>query len=129
MRRKNLAIFAFIVFAAASFGGYIGNNNVQLNILKPVKDRMVIQMNADGFVPREVSLYEGNDVCFVNADTVERWPASNNHPTHAIYPEFDPQRGIAAGEDGCFQFDLPGTWRFHDHLHPEFRGMVTVKDK
>ncbi|MBI3332429.1 hypothetical protein HYZ99_05770 [Candidatus Peregrinibacteria bacterium] len=129
MKLPRLAILGIFVVAAASMGTYIGRGNLELNILNPVKDRKEIQMIPEGFDPKEVNLYEGNDVCFVNADTVERWPASNIHPTHGIYPEFDPKGPVAVGEEWCFTFELPGIWRFHDHLLPQFSGIVTVKDK
>lgn len=129
MNQKRVAIFGFFVLAAAAGGGVIGRENLQINLLKPLRERTVVEMTAEGFSPTAVTLYEDNDVCFVNNDTVDHWPASNNHPTHAVYPEFDPKEAVKPGSEWCFTFDLPGTWRFHDHLKPEFMGTVTVRDK
>ena len=55
------------------------------------------------------------------------WPASNIHPTHMIYPEFDAKRPVASGKDWSFTFTKKGTWRYHDHLNPEATGTVVVE--
>jgi hypothetical protein len=55
------------------------------------------------------------------------WPASDLHPTHGIYPEFDPQDGIPADEKWTFQFLKSGSFKYHDHLNPFFRGIIFVK--
>ncbi len=89
---------------------------------------MQIQMVASGFDPDTVTVKRGARVCFVNADTQARWPASNIHPTHEIYSDFDPKKPVRAGDTWCFAFTKPGIWKFHDHLLPEFAGTVTVEE-
>jgi len=85
-------------------------------------------MDSTGFAPSTLSIALGQTVCWANRDTSEgHWPASNIHPTHGIYPAFDPKKPVRAGETWCFRFDKEGVWRFHDHLFPEFSGVVTVK--
>lgn len=87
----------------------------------------IISMTPEGFLPEEVNIKQGETVTWVNNDTALRWPASNLHPTHAIYQEFDPQEPLDSGESWSFRFDKVGNWRSHDHLKPEFRGMIDVK--
>ncbi len=86
----------------------------------------IIRMTSGGFEPKELTITQGDVVVFINNDDVDRWPASNFHPTHAIYPEFDPQKGVAPGASWKFKFEKVGTWRMHDHLSPHMTGAITV---
>lgn len=74
-----------------------------------------------------ITVYQGDIVIFDNNDTKERWPASNIHPTHAIYSDFDPKKPIATGERWAFKFDKAGVWRWHDHLNPTISSQIFVK--
>lgn len=85
-----------------------------------------IKLVKNGFEPSQLQIDQGEVVTFINNDETERWPASNIHPTHGIYPNFDPKRPIKLGEEWKFQFDKGGVFRFHDHLIPEFNGIITV---
>ena len=88
---------------------------------------VTITMRDDGFDPSSVTIGVGQTVTFVNAGASDHWPASGIHPTHEIYPEFDPRRGIAPGSSWSFRFDRAGIWRFHDHLFANLTGTVTVQ--
>lgn len=87
----------------------------------------VVRMTAEGFAPPRLSVTTGTEVTFVNAGPDDRWPASNIHPTHAIYSAFDPRRPIPPGGSWAFVFDRAGIWRYHDHLAPSLTGVVTVE--
>lgn len=93
-----------------------------------VKDTKVVEMAADSFRPETLTIQKCTRVVFENKDTKAHWPASNIHPIHGIYPEFDPQRAIAAGESWSFTFDQIGNWRYHDHLTPSTSGEITVTE-
>ncbi len=87
----------------------------------------VVRMYDEGFVPSRVEIQEGESVIFENRGKSAHWPASNIHPTHHVYPEFDARRDVAPGERWTFRFDRPGVWTYHDHLHPEAAGTIIVK--
>ena len=87
----------------------------------------VIDMTDRGFVHDKVTIKQGDTVVFENVGIEDHWPASNIHPTHQIYPEFDPKRPIPAGQSWSFTFEKIGIWRMHDHLSPQFTGAVTVE--
>lgn len=89
-------------------------------------EELIIRMNGNGFEPKELTLVQGDEVLFINNDDVDRWPASNFHPTHEIYPEFDTKRGVAPGQSWKMRFEKVGTWRMHDHLIPHFTGTIVV---
>jgi plastocyanin len=86
----------------------------------------VIEMTPDGFSPSEITIDVNSSVIFINKDKESRWPASNVHPTHDIYPEFDPKKPILPGESWAFKPKKAGEWKFHDHLLPHMRGVITV---
>lgn len=86
----------------------------------------VIRMEDAGFNPAEVTINKDETIIFQNAGTKDYWPASDIHPTHGIYPEFDPKKPIKSGESWQFKFDKAGTWSMHDHLNPFSTGKITV---
>lgn len=87
----------------------------------------IIRINSSGFDPSEVTIKIGEDVEFQNLDQVDRWPASNIHPTHGIYPEFDPRNPIKPNDSWQFKFERAGTFKFHDHLIPNLTGTIKVE--
>lgn len=89
----------------------------------------VIEMTPDGFMPSEITIDENSSIIFVNKDTKIRWPASNVHPTHELYPEFDPKKPISTGESWPFNPKRVGEWRYHDHLSPHIRGVINVTEE
>ncbi len=113
-------------------------------LLKPAKDDSVLTpdpagfldnspvavtvvMDGEKFIPEMVTIKKGEKVRWINQDTNQHWPASDLHPTHAIYPEFDPLEGVPPGKSWTFAFTKIGTWKYHDHLHPLTRGVIEVK--
>lgn len=87
---------------------------------------VVIEMTEDGFVPDTVRITRGTTVRFINRDNLGHWPASDLHPSHTIYPEFDPKKPIPPGEEWSFTFDQIGEWGMHDHLSPYIEGTIIV---
>lgn len=89
---------------------------------------VIVTMRDEGFSPSEFTVKAGQRVVWVNETAEHRWPASNLHPTHQIYPEFDPQEPLAPGERWSLTFTKAGKWYFHDHLRPQFLGTVVVTE-
>jgi hypothetical protein len=100
------------------------NSSLSSNI--QITDTQIIEMKPDSFVPDKITVKKNTKITFKNEDNVARWPASNIHPTHGIYPEFDPKRPIQPGDEWDFVFDKPGIWRMHDHLIPSITGTIEV---
>ena len=86
----------------------------------------VIKITEDGFSPSEIKIKLGTKVRFVNESKYWHWPASDLHPTHTLYSEFDPKKPFGPGEEWSFTFDKAGDWYFHDHLSPYITGKVSV---
>ncbi len=85
-----------------------------------------INIDDNGFSPSSLKINKGDIVAFTNIGKNAHWPASNNHPSHEIYPEFDPKKPISPGSSWEFQFNKSGSWKMHDHLSPRFSGVIIV---
>ncbi len=80
-----------------------------------------------GFSPASLEINKGDSVKFVNQSSKKMWVASNPHPTHTDYPEFDEKS--AAGSGGAYQFTFMkiGQWGYHNHFSPRDGGTVVVQ--
>ena len=85
-----------------------------------------IIMRDNGFEPASLTVAAGTTVVFRNTGDNDHWPASDVHPTHERYSEFDPRKPIPPGGTWNFTFEKEGAWRFHDHLQQRFPGLITV---
>ena len=85
-----------------------------------------IDLTETGFIPDTITIAKGDTVVFTTSWGKPFWPASDLHPTHTIYSEFDPKQPIDQDKSWSFRFDKVGEWQFHDHLAPLFRGRIHV---
>jgi hypothetical protein len=113
-----LAVLFFLIATAGAVYAFV---------LPQVHKTVVITRTADGFVPNKVFIDRGDTIVFKSTVGTQYWPASNFHPSHTMYPEFDPQRPIEPTEEWSFTFDRPGVWGFHDHLASSFDGTIVVR--
>ena len=117
---KNISFFSAMVLlfaAAASVSTALAHS----------PETYTIVMDENGFSPLTITILQGDTVQFKNTDKNSRWPASNIHPTHAIYSEFDPTRPVLSGESWSFTFTKSGEWKFHDHIYPQWGGTIVVE--
>lgn len=94
----------------------------------PVQGATVVTLTREGFSPSEITIKKGQTILFKTTTGNLYWPASNLHPSHLLYSEFDPQGPISPGDTWSFVFDKVGEWKFHDHLSPYFTGTITVTE-
>lgn len=88
---------------------------------------VTVLYGSNGYSPATVTIKQGQKVTFKNESGKQMWVASDDHPSHLIYQEFDAKTGIATGSSYEFVFDKVGTWRYHDHLMPSRTGIVIVE--
>lgn len=88
-----------------------------------------IVFSQEGFTPQDITIKKGDTVIFRNESGNQMWPASNLHPSHGIYPEFDPKKSIENGVSWQFKFNKEGKWKYHDHLSPLSIGSIKVGRK
>lgn len=79
------------------------------------------------FSPANLTIKKGDTVKFTNNSTKDMWPASDNHPSHTTYSEFDAKGSINPGGTYSFTFNKTGSWGYHDHLKPSCSGTITVQ--
>ncbi len=87
---------------------------------------VVIVLTSEGFVPNTVQIKKDTTVIFKTSDGVSFWPASNVHPSHTGYPDFDPKKPVDQDDTWSFIFTEAGTYSFHDHIRPLFTGTIVV---
>lgn len=92
-----------------------------------VAQSVTVSYNDKGFSPEVVEIAQGGTVTFKNEGSRDVWVASNDHPTHLLYPEFDAKKGYTPGSEYQFTFEKAGTWEYHDHLKASLGGTVIVK--
>lgn len=112
-------LFWFFLFVAALIFLIPGNVSAHSSV-------QIIEMTPDGFTPNEVTIDENSSIIFINKDKEPRWPASNPHPTHELYPEFDPKHPIEPQASWAFKKPKVGEWKYHDHNFPHMRGVLIV---
>lgn len=89
---------------------------------------VTIEMSQDGFKPAQVSIKKDTIVRFTNVGNTSMWPASNPHPAHTTYQDFDARRMVKPGETYEFRFKNAGTWGCHDHLSPGLTCRIVVTE-
>jgi len=123
-----LLLLFFIVFGYVSTTfivyNFIGFDS--LNDSHVVTEDVVIVLTEEGYVPAEITITKGTRVEFRNETGRPHWPSSNLHPSHEIYPEFDPKRPLAEDETWSFVFDKVGVWGMHDHIRSYYIGTIHV---
>lgn len=87
----------------------------------------MIWYGANGFEPSVLTVRAGTTVTFRSRGK-PFWPASNFHPLHVLYPEFDAKRQIEPGGEFSFTFGKIGRWRYHNHLQAAHGGVIIVTD-
>lgn len=91
----------------------------------PLPD-VIVMRTQEGFIPKKITVQKGQAVVFTSSTGKEFWPASDFHPSHTIYPEFDPKRPLKPDESWRFVFSKAGVWTYHDHLSEDMHATVIV---
>ncbi|NQV93223.1 cupredoxin domain-containing protein [Candidatus Kaiserbacteria bacterium] len=122
------AVVALLLISIVIIGYVLYLNSKKEGTHSGVIKENTINLSDEGFYPQELTVSKGTTVTFTNTRDHYFWPASNLHPTHGIYSEFDPKKPISPTNSWSFTFMNVGEWEFHDHLAPYFTGIITVVD-
>lgn len=123
-------VYLFIILAIGGGTAFFLKGTESASIAEPISEYAhTVELRDDGFYPNELTIQKGETVTFSTTKDNFFWPASNSHPTHTIYPEFDPKEPIASDKEWSFKFDKPGTWRYHDHVRASAIGKIIVIGK
>lgn len=125
IHKLRIAIFLTLIIAVIFFTWQMfqPNSGQQANLQK---GEHTVTLTDSGYIPEDITIKKGSTVTFKNDRDKAHWPASNIHPTHEIYSDFDPKRPLNADETWSFTFDRVGKWAFHDHIRSYYRGVVNV---
>lgn len=121
-------IFYFFSAPKTSFNSNNSNNKPleEINEVKSQPQHLIVYENLK-FNPAILTVKEGETVEFKNLGSFPMWPASNPHPVHNNYSEFDPKKGYVKDESYIFTFTKKGVWSYHNHLNPESIGKIIVE--
>ncbi len=106
----------------------LGYGVIISTVLTPGRTYNVV-LGKDGYQPTQVTVRKGDSVKFATILNSDFWPASDPHPTHSLYPEFDPKHQLTSSEGWTFKFNNAGVWNYHDHVNANLRGEIIVEDK
>src|SRR3989344_2946990 len=110
MNKKNLTIIILFISLIVFFGFLKSRPSF------PAGQVHSVVLTEERFSPSDLTVKRGDTVVFTATTGRDFWPASDLHPTHGIYPEFDPREPIPAGQNWSFIFKKAGEWKYHDHL-------------
>lgn len=127
---KKLYIIVAVLILLGVGAYFLYQNNFTSSKTKFVtfKGEAVVKMGKDGYEPQNFRIKKGTKVTFENVSGGLRWPASDFHPSHLLYPEFDPKEPVAKESKWTFEFDKVGEWGYHDHLAPYITGRIQVTE-
>jgi len=129
-----------IIVAIATLGFLIFSGDNKTGQTSVIKERILANPNLtgivtheviltkDGYEPKEVIIKKGEAIVFSTTRNNFFWPASNIHPSHYIYQEFDPKIPVKPDQTWAFIFEEVGVWKYHDHLNPIYSGVVEVEE-
>lgn len=86
-----------------------------------------VSYSSTGFSPSSITIKAGDTVTFTNGTSSKMWVASDPHPQHTDFSDFDAGKGYEAGTSYSYTFNTAGTYTYHDHLHASMRGTVIVE--
>lgn len=106
-----------------------GSSVPEMIVSQEPKKEVKVVYNSSGFAPKTITIKKGETVVFENKTGKSASVASDNHPDHLIYPEFDQYKTDQRGKtEFRFTFDKVGTWKYHDHLNASMGGTVVVTE-
>lgn len=79
------------------------------------------------YSPANKTIAKGDTINFVNNSNGNMWTASDPHPQHTDYPEFDAGQDYAPGSTYSFTFNKVGAWGYHNHRNSSCNGTITVQ--
>lgn len=82
----------------------------------------------EGFTPSEIHIRKDTTVVWTSQSKNPMWVASDPHPSHTDLSGFDQKEILNAKGIYRFTFTKTGTWKYHNHIIPSFRGKIIVSD-
>lgn len=127
-RIKNALIVGvfLVICTGVAIGSYVLLSGPDIVDMRS-KSEVHISLGEKGFEPARVRVSLGTKIVFSTSRPYKFWPASNPHPSHDLYPEFDPKDPISASSTWDFVIEKSGVWGYHDHIRSYYTGVVYVQ--
>lgn len=91
----------------------------------PLPKEVTVILDKNGFTPKVVTIKAGSAVRWKNESGSKQTVNSDNYPTNQLHKELN--FGIFAnGSSVVYTFTKPGVYGYHNQLHLEQKGTVTV---
>src|SRR5258706_7092130 len=133
MKRGHLFVPGIIVVIAILFIGILlwkGTKNsskphAALRMNTVLAKEVDVTLDANGFSPKEVTVKPGTAVRWKNISGKQQTVNSDNYPTNQLHKELN--FGVfSSGSSVTYIFTKPGTYGYHNQLHPDQKGTITV---
>jgi hypothetical protein len=122
----SLAIVLF-GYGVYELGNFASSREMKAGTPAPSYSKLVVY-TAEGYSPAVLEVSLGSKVGFKNTSDFPMWTASDPHPLHSDYGDFDSRRDYLAGETYVYEFKETGTFGYHNHEKSLHRGIVRVYD-
>ena len=87
-----------------------------------------VSVTKSGFFPKLINIKAGQSVTWTSYDANPHWIASDPYPKDDKWPSLNSSGPLANNDSYSFTFDSPGTYTYHDDLHPyALQGTVVVR--
>lgn len=119
-----IGICAIVLVVIAYF--IIKSNNKQADEILPLPEENLVLLTESGFLPKDITIRINTAVRWKNNLTSTGSVNSDDYPTNRLYPELN--LGLFKSDQTIIHiFTKPGVYKYHDQLHPENKGTVTVQ--
>ena len=131
----NKIIIALVILSVTLGAGYYFffrpipiSQNDKMKVEELQSAPLTVVYTNEGYFPKEIKIKKGETIKFINMSDRRVWTASDEHPAHTIYPEFDQKTAAGRGNEYTFKFEKIGTWGFHNHANASHIGKVIVTE-
>lgn len=120
-----LGLFAVLVLIAA-VATYLALSS-ERTAARPAVNAQV-EITSAHLSPVTLKIKAGQSVMWVNQDNEPHQIASDPYPSEDSLADLNSMEPLATGESYTYTFEQPGTYTYHDHLHPlALKGTIVVE--
>jgi len=132
MNKKYLLLIGIIIIGSVGAFLYINSARskhphyaVRMNSV--LAKQTIITLDSNGFTPKQVTVKKSTAVRWVNKSGKQQTVNSDTYPTNQLHKELN--FGVFNNNSSVtYIFAKPGTYGYHNQLHPDQKGRVIVTE-
>ncbi len=132
MNKKYLLLIGIIIIGSVGAFLYINSArnkhphySVRMNSV--LAKQTIITLDSNGFTPKQVTVKKSTAVRWVNKSGKQQTVNSDTYPTNQLHKELN--FGVFNNNSSVtYIFAKPGTYGYHNQLHPDQKGRVIVTE-